>query len=169
MMVNEGSAKDAAMKAYVYRRFGSPDVLEAAEMPAPEISSDQVLIEVRATSINPLDYRLRQGEIPGFAPAFPAIPHADVSGVVREAGRNVRHLKPGDDVYACAGGVRGRQGALAELMAADAELVSLKPETLSFEQAAALPLVSIAAYEALIDTEVLESRNDTPKRVLIFG
>ncbi len=153
------------MKAYVINQFGSPAVIEASEMPRPVPGPRQVLIEVRATSVNPLDYRIRQGEVPYFTHAFPAILHADVAGIVREKGVEVLGFEIGDEVYACAGGVRGRQGALAEFMAADADFVALKPRSLDFEEAASLPLVSITAWEAIEDSGAVSPG----KHVLIFG
>lgn len=86
-----------------------------------------------------------------IAPAFPAVLHGDVAGVVEAVGKNVSHFQPGDEVYACAGGVKGLGGALAEYMLADADLVAKKPQSLTMPEAAALPLVSITAWEGLID------------------
>lgn len=139
------------MKAIVIRQFGEPDVLEQVELPRPSIGEHQVLVQIQASSVNPLDYKLRRGDLPHFAPAFPAILHCDFAGTVVETGNAVTTLGVGDEVYGCAGGVRGRQGALADYMAADAALVARRPLGISAADAAVLPLVSIAAWEALID------------------
>src|SRR3954469_15932565 len=138
------------MKAQIIRRFGGPEVFETADIPRPEVKPGYVLINVAATSINPVDYKVRQHG-PPIAPELPAVLHGDVTGTIAEVGEGVTRFKPGDEVYACAGGVKGTGGALAEYMLADADLVSLKPESLTMAQAAALPLVSITAWEGLID------------------
>jgi NADPH:quinone reductase len=89
--------------------------------------------------------------IPALAPDFPAILNGDVAGTVEAVGSDVTRFAPGDEVFACAGGVKGHPGALAEFMLADANLVALKPASINFAEAAVLPLVSITAWEALID------------------
>ncbi len=138
------------MKSQVIRRFGGAEVFEAADIARPEIKPGQVLINVAATSINPVDYKVRQhgGAI---APELPAVMHGDVAGTIAEIGEGVTRFKPGDEVYGCAGGVKGTGGALAEYMLADADLVALKPKSLTMAQAAALPLVSITAWEGFVD------------------
>lgn len=153
------------MDAYVIRRFGDPTVFEKADAPTPQLYPGQVLIEVAATSVNPLDCKIRQGKLAAIAPEFPAILHGDVSGVIREIGDKVAGFEIGDEVYACAGGVIGTSGALAELMLADADLVAHKPNNISHREAAALPLVSITAWTALIDKAQLNSG----QTVLIYG
>lgn len=139
------------MKAIVINQFGAPSVFEQIEMARPVIGDHQVLIKIEASGVNPLDFRLRRGEFPGFTQPFPAILHSDFSGTVVEIGPNVKTLQIGDEVFGCAGGVRGRQGALAEFMAADAALVARRPQSISLAEAAVLPLVSITAWEALVD------------------
>ena len=153
------------MQAYIIRRFGEPDVFEQANVATPQVYPGQVLIKVAATSVNPVDCKIRQGKLTAIAPEFPAILHGDVSGVIEEVGDNVKGLKARDEVYACAGGVVGSGGALAEYMLADADLVALKPPSLSHREAAALPLVGITAWTALID----KARIDSGQRVLIHG
>lgn len=138
------------MKAQIIRRFGGPEVFETADIPRPEIKPGHIIINVAATSINPVDYKVRQFG-PGIAPELPAILHGDVAGTVAEVGEGVTRFKVGDEVYACAGGVRGTGGALAEYMLADASLVALKPQSLTMAEAAALPLVAITAWEGLVD------------------
>lgn len=152
------------MQAQIIRRFGGPEVFETAEIDRPAIQPGHIIIKVAATSINPVDYKLRQNG-GGIAPALPAVLHGDVAGVVEEVGEGVTQFKPGDEVYACAGGVKGSDGALAEYMLADAALVALKPKTLTMAQAAALPLVVITAWEGLID----KARVQPGQKVLIHG
>lgn len=140
------------MKAMVIDQFGDPDVFRQVELADPKPIPGHLVIRVAATSVNPIDYKLRKGLVPAFAPDFPAVLHGDAAGVVEAIGPGVTKFKPGDEVYACAGGFKGLAGgALAEYMLADEALVALKPKTITMIEAAALPLVSITAWEALFD------------------
>ena len=139
------------MKAMVIRQFGAADVFAVAEQPRPKVRAGHVLIRVRSSSINPIDVKVRSGVVPAIAPAFPAILHGDVAGIVEAVGPGVDRFSPGDEVYACAGGFKNYGGALAEFMLADADFVAAKPATLDFAESAALPLVAITAWEALVD------------------
>lgn len=139
------------MRAQVIRSFGDPSVFELTELPKPKVIPGHVLIRVAATSVNPVDTKIRRGLVTGLAPDFPAVLHGDVAGVIEEVGEGVTSFKPGDEVYGCAGGLKGERGALADYMLADASLLALKPRSLSMREAAALPLVSITAWEALFD------------------
>jgi len=138
------------MKAWIIDRHGDPDVFSETELPKPEAGPGQVLIEVAASSVNPIDTKLRQNPAP-FAPALPAVLHGDVAGTVAAVGEGVGAFKRGDAVYGCAGGVKGHGGALADFMLADARLLAPKPQSLSMAEAAALPLVAITAWEGLMD------------------
>ena len=153
------------MKAIVIKQFGEPNVFQIADLPVPEVLGDRVLIRVAATSINAVDYKIRSGAVADIAPNFPAILHGDVAGVVEAVGDGVDGFKVGDQVYACAGGVKGTSGALAEYMLADARLVALKPKSLTMAEAAALPLVSITAWEGLIDRAHVQRG----QKMLIYG
>ena len=135
----------------VVREFGGPEVLELREVPRPAAGPGQVLVRVKASSVNPVDTKIRSGMLATIAPEAPSILGCDMSGIVVETGAGVTDFSPGDEVYGCAGGVKGCPGALAEYMAADASLVARKPQSLTWEQAAALPLVSITAWDGLID------------------
>lgn len=138
------------MKAQVIRSFGEASVFQLEEIPVPELKPQHVLIQVKATSLNPLDTKIRSGVFAKFAPEFPAVLHGDVAGIITEVGEGVTDFKVGDEVYGFAGGVKGTCGALAEYMAADARLLAHKPKNLSFAEAAALPVVAITAWEALV-------------------
>jgi NADPH2:quinone reductase len=139
------------MRAIVIERNGGVEVFEEKELSSPEATPGHVVVDVRATSVNPLDMKLRRAAMP-FSRPFPQILHGDVAGVVRAVGPGVTTFKVGDEVYGCAGGVKGTpSGALAEHMLADARLLAHKPKSLSFGDAAALPLVAITTWEALID------------------
>lgn len=153
------------MQAQVIRQFGHPTVFETADIPVPHVLPNHVLIRVAATSVNPVDYKIRQGAVIDIAPDFPAVLHGDVAGVVEAIGDGVTTFQPGDEVYACAGGVKGLGGALAEYMLADATLVAHKPTSLSMTESAALPLVSITAWEGLIDRAQVQPG----QQVLVYG
>ena len=153
------------MKAFVIHSFGGPEVFQAFEMPKPYVTPGSVLIEVKGSSVNPLDCKIRSGAVPSISPPFPAILHGDVSGIVREVGQGVTTFKPGDEVYGCSGGVKGTGGALAEFMLADARTLAKKPKNLSFAQAAALPLVGITAWIALFHKLKLKPH----QQILIHG
>lgn len=153
------------MQAQIIRQFGSPDVFETADVPVPQVLPNHVLIQVMATSVNPVDYKIRQGAVADIAPDFPAVLHGDVAGVVEAIGEGVVAFQPGDEVYACAGGVKGLGGALAEYMLADVSSLAHKPKSLTMVEAAALPLVSITAWEGLIDRAQVQPG----QRVLVYG
>ncbi len=153
------------MQAQIVTQFGNPTVFGTADVPVPQVLPHHVLIRVMATSVNPVDYKIRQGVVPDIAPEFPVVLHGDVAGVVEAIGEGVTSFKPGDEVYACAGGVKGLGGALAEYMLADADLVAHKPRSLTMVEAAALPLVSITAWEGLID----RAKVQPGQRVLVYG
>jgi NADPH2:quinone reductase len=145
------------MKAVAVNNFGPPQVFQVMELPEPELKPGHVLIKVAASSVNPIDFKIRSGAVKGLAPDFPAILHGDVAGIVAAVGAGVTAFKPGDEVYGCAGGVKGLGGALADYMLADADLVALKPASLSMAEAAALPLVAITAWLGLFDRARLEA------------
>ena len=138
------------MRAYVVQSYGPEATFEIADMPKPAVQPGHILIQVKATSLNPVDWKIRTLGLP-FAPDLPAVLHGDVAGVVAEVGEGVTTFQIGDEVYGCAGGVKGQGGALAEYMLADAQLMAHKPRSLGFREAAALPLVSITAWDGLID------------------
>ena len=101
-------------------------------MPEPTAGEGQVVIDVKASSVNPIDLKIR-GRGPSSHTAFPAVLHSDISGIVTAVGAGVDHLQVGDEVWGCAGGFHGLpSGALAEKMLTDAQLVSKKPRNLSF-------------------------------------
>ncbi|MED3561290.1 zinc-dependent alcohol dehydrogenase family protein [Bacillus xiapuensis] len=146
------------MKAQVIKKFGNPSVFEIAEVPKPEAIHGHVVIQVKATSVNPIDTKIRGGVVPAVAPEFPAVLHGDVAGVVVEVGKGVTEFMVGDEVFGCAGGFKGTSGALAEYMLADAQLLAPKPKNLTMAQAAALPLVTITAWEALFNRAKVQNR-----------
>jgi len=153
------------MQAIVINEHGDSQVFEDLQLPNLTPRPGHVVIEVRATSVNPVDTKIRQGSEGTAGLTFPAVLHMDVAGVISSVGEGVDAFKVGDEVYGCAGGVVGIPGALAEQMEADANLIAIKPKSLSFGEAAALPLVSITAWEALVDRASIKPMDD----VLIHG
>lgn len=153
------------MHSHVINSFGPATHFTAIQQPIPKVKPGYVLIKVAATSINPVDYKIRSGHYSMIAPEFPAILHGDVAGTIIAIGENVTQFKIGDEVYGCAGGVKGEQGALSEYMLADARLIAHKPKSLHMHEAAALPLVSITAWEALVDKLNLQPK----QTILIHG
>ncbi len=139
------------MKAQIIQSFGDPSVFQLEEVSKPELKPGHVLIQVKASSVNPIDAKVRAGAVPAVAPEFPAVLHGDVAGLVSAVGEGVTEFKVGDEVFGCAGGFKGTGGALAEFMLADADLLAHKPKNLTMEEAAALPLVAITAWEALFN------------------
>jgi len=153
------------MRTQIITSFGGTDQFKPLELPIPKVKPGYVLIKVAATSVNPVDYKIRAGIYSGIAPEFPAILHGDVAGTITAVGEDAPQFKIGDEVYGCAGGVKGEQGALSEYMLADARLIAIKPKSITMQEAAALPLVSITAWEALVD-----KLNLKPKQtILIHG
>ncbi len=139
------------MKAMVLNAYGENAIFEPADLPAPEAAPGQVLVRIAATSVNTVDTMIRtmgQENLP-FAPDLPAVLGMDFAGTIESVGEGVAGFAVGDEVYGCAGGLADLQGALAELMPADARLIAHKPKSLSMREAAALPLVGITAYEGL--------------------
>ena len=153
------------MNAYVINRFGGPEVFEKVSIPRPEPKAGEVLIRVKATSVNPVDYKIRSGVLGVLGPKFPAVLHGDVAGVVEAVGSAVTAFKKGDEVYGCIGGVGARYGALAEYTIAESAMLAKKPSRLTMKEAASLPLVSITAFEALIDRAGVGSGH----HVLVYG
>jgi NADPH2:quinone reductase len=152
------------MKAIVIEGFGEADVFREREVAERKLNSNEVRIQVKATSVNPLDYKIRKGLAPAWAPDFPAILHGDVSGVISEVGSEVKGFGVGDEVYGCVGGVKGSPGVLCEAVIADPQLVAKKPKSLNFRQAAALPLAVITAWEGLDKAKIQSGQH-----VLVHG
>jgi len=152
------------MKAIVYERYGSPDVLECKEIDKPPPGDDEVLIKVRAAALNPLDWRIMSGT-PFIVRLYarkipkPRRPAVDVAGVVEAAGKNVTELKPGDEVFGTC------VGALAEYACAPAAMIVKKPANVTFEQAAAINVGGRTALQGLRD----DIRLQPGQKVLING
>lgn len=137
------------MKAIVVARYGK-DGFRAAEVPEPKVGDNDVLVEVSAASINPLDKMVRNGEFKQLLKyKTPFVIGHDVAGVVTEVGARVRDFKAGDEVYARPRDLR--IGTFAEYIAIDQNDVAPKPASLSLHEAAAVPLVALAAWQILVE------------------
>ncbi|MBC7290407.1 MAG: NADP-dependent oxidoreductase [Actinotalea sp.] len=138
------------MRAIAYTTYGGPDVLELTDLPTPKVGPDSVLVRVRATSVNPVDWKVREGYLDGLMDAtFPVVPGWDVAGVVEQVGADAPEFAVGDEVFGYVRKDVVGGGTTAELVAAPVRTLALKPRTVSFEEAAAVPLAGLTAYQAL--------------------
>ncbi|KDO00919.1 NADP-dependent oxidoreductase [Pseudomonas donghuensis] len=143
------------MKAFIIDRYGKKEIGHISEMPAPEVRDDDVLIQVHAASVNPLDSKIKSGEFKLILPyRLPLVMGNDVAGKVVRVGARVRDFKPGDEVYARPDD--DRIGTFAELIAVKASSVAVKPKNLNMVEAAALPLVALTAWQVLVETAQLQ-------------
>jgi NADPH:quinone reductase-like Zn-dependent oxidoreductase len=153
------------MKAQVLTAFGPDAPFELTELPAPVLRPGHVLIKVSATRVNPADYKARElGHVLDFVPPLPATLGMDVAGTVMEVGEGVGRFKVGDRVFGLVGGVSGLPGTLAEYVLADERLIAHAPASIPLAHAAALPLISITAWQAIRDPGVKAG-----DKVLVFG
>ena len=138
------------MKAIYYEQHGNADVLQYGELPTPDPDSDQVLVKIAVAAVNPIDRRLRSGELQEYiSRTFPVVPGWDFSGTIVKIGSNVTNWKVGDEVVGLAFTWSIQHGTYAEYCPVDASAIALKPPGLSFVDAASLPLVSLTAWQAL--------------------
>jgi NADPH:quinone reductase-like Zn-dependent oxidoreductase len=154
------------LKAITYHRYGSPDVLELQAVDEPVVGDDDVLVRVRAVSVNPRDWHFMRGLPYVIRPQFglrrPKNRYlgSDVAGQVEAVGKNVTRFRPGDEVFADV-----VTGGFAEYVAVPEDLLELKPANLTFEQAAAVPLAALTALQGLRD----HGRIQPGQKVLIIG
>jgi NADPH:quinone reductase-like Zn-dependent oxidoreductase len=150
------------MKALVARRYGGPDVLAVVDRPEPEVGPRDVLIAVKAASLNPLDFKIREGKVKLVLRLEPPIAlGCDVAGVVERVGPDVAKFRAGDAVFARL--EKARMGGIAERAVAIEDVVAAKPANASFEEAAAVPLAGLTALQALREAAALTAG----QRVLI--
>ena len=154
------------MKAIVYERYGSPDVLQVKDLGTPVINSNEVLIKVRACSVNPIDWKIRKGFLPGrllwgvFKPRMRTLGF-DMAGIVESTGKDVSLFSDGDEVFC---GTMG--GSYAEYVAmSETAAITLKPSNMTFEEAAAVPLAAVTALQALRNKANIRSGH----QVLVHG
>jgi NADPH:quinone reductase-like Zn-dependent oxidoreductase len=155
------------MKAIVYREYGPADVLKLEEVSKPTPGDNEVLIKVRAAAVNPLDWHFMRGT-PGFVRAFIGMRRpkrtrlgVDVAGNVELVGSAVEGFKPGDAVFGAV------DGAFAEFVCAPVSAVVIKPENMTYEQAAAVPIGGLTALQALRDKAKLQSGQHARGKVVI--
>lgn len=137
------------MKAIVYQQFGNTEVLQMQEQPKPIIKPNEVLVKVKSFSINPMDWKIRKGEMKLMSGSkFPKNTGADFAGVVEEIGSSVSDVKVGDEVFGVVKNMM-KEGVSAEYIAVPSSLIWRKPENISFTQAASIPVVGTAAVTAI--------------------
>jgi NADPH2:quinone reductase len=151
------------MKSLVLKEFNAP--FEMTEVDRPKVGKGEVLVKIRASGINPLDLKIKAGQAGHAKVQLPAILGIDMAGVVEAVGEGVKRFAAGDEVYGMTGGIAGIQGSLAEYAAVDADLLAIKPRNLTMREAAAIPLIFITAWEALVD----KAQTSPGKTVLIHG
>ena len=138
------------MKAFILERYGSADAVRAGETPEPEPKDDELLVQIHAAGVNPLDIKIRNGELKRILPyRQPIILGHEVAGVVVRVGSQVRRFKVGDEVYARLS--KDRTGGFAEFVLVDEDAVAIKPKTVTMAEAASVPLVGLTAWQALIE------------------
>ncbi|XP_063297377.1 reticulon-4-interacting protein 1, mitochondrial [Pelobates fuscus] len=180
--ISTSCKRNTVMPAWVIDKYGNNEVLRANNNTMfPVINyPNEVIIKVKASSINPIDVNMRNGygsaslnmtrdplNIKSSGNEFPLILGRDVSGVVMECGLSVQYFKPGDHVWAAI--PPWKQGTLAEFVVASGNEISLKPKCLSDTEAASLPYVSLTAWAALVNSCGLNKDNCPGKRVLVIG
>ncbi|MGA9715787.1 MAG: NADP-dependent oxidoreductase [Aeromicrobium sp.] len=153
------------MRAMTFDQYGDPDVLSLTEQPDPKVGPGEVLIEARAASVNPVDWKIVSGGLDGMMDVrFPAVPGWDVAGVVVAVGPDTPEWSVGDEVMAYARKDYVHGGTFAEKVTAPARTVGRKPESLSWAEAASVPLAGLTALQVLDGLDVDESTT-----VLIHG
>jgi NADPH:quinone reductase-like Zn-dependent oxidoreductase len=151
------------MKAVRIHNFGGPEVMHFEELPIPVPEADEILVRVCAASINPVDYKTREGKYPPVArDALPVTLGRDVSGIVAACGAGVRSFQTGDPVYAM---LPPDKGGFAEFVRVKAEHTAAKPQSLTHAEAAAVPLAALTALQGLFDYGGIAKA----QRVLIHG
>ena len=151
-MPANAAATKSTMQAIVNHKYGSPDDLRLREIDKPALGDDDVLVRVRAASVNPYDWHFMRGlpylarPMLGLRGPKESVRGVDVAGQVESVGKNVTQFRPGDEVFGA-----GRSGSLAEYACGGENGFAPKPASLSFEQAAALPMAGCTALQALRD------------------
>ena len=154
------------MKAIITKNYGSVDVLSIENVDLPAIQEDEILIQVKAASINPLDWRIRTGEMKimtGKTP--PKILGSDYAGIVNKIGKNIKKYKIGDEVFGLIDIVKVKEGTYAEYVKVKENDLCIKPRNSSFEESASLPLVSLTSYQALVNVAKIKEGSN----ILING
>jgi NADPH:quinone reductase-like Zn-dependent oxidoreductase len=157
-------ASQSTMKAIVVHQFGGPEVLKLEDVPRPEPKENEMLVRVIGAGVNPVDDGLRSGHYAKyFGPKPPFTPGGDIAGIVEKVGAKITKFKVGDSIYAYLDLDRG--GGYAEFAITNEKEAALKPRSLTFEEAAATPIVALTAWQALVDAANLSDG----QTVLIHG
>lgn len=136
------------MRSVIFNKYGGPEVLEIVDVEIPELPEDKILVKVFASSVNPVDYKVRKGDLKFITgKKFPKYSGADFAGVIEETGDKVEGYQPGDKVYGFLSVMKG--GGCSEYLIADPAGISLKPEKFTFEEAASIPLAALTALQSL--------------------
>jgi NADPH:quinone reductase-like Zn-dependent oxidoreductase len=151
------------MKAIVLHEYGGPEVLKYEDVPRPEPKDDQILIRVVAAGVNPVDGLIRSGMFANEKRAFPIILGGDIAGVVEKVGSKIAKFKPGDPVFAYVS--LDSSGGYAQYALVTEREAAAKPKSLTYVEAAAVPIVALTAWQALVDTAKLSAG----QTVLIHG
>src|SRR2546422_8726353 len=156
------------MKAALIARYGSNDLVKVADAAVPGIGSIDLLVQVHAASVNPLDVKTRDGQLKTLLKyRFPLVLGNDLSGVVSDVGAQVTRFKKGDAVYARLD--KDRIGTFAEFAVVREGAAALKPTNVTFEEAASFPLVALTAWQALVEIGKLRSWGLNPIIVLAIS
>ncbi|WP_416403444.1 NADP-dependent oxidoreductase [Arthrobacter sp. LFS091] len=143
------------MKAITYSEYGNPDVLELTDQPMPKVAPGMVLVKIKATSVNPVDWKIMGGHLdPLMDIQFPAIPGWDVAGVVESVGIDAHQFQPGDEVISYARKDYVHGGSFAEYIALPERVLARKPSTLDWNETAGLPLTGLTAFQVLTRLDV---------------
>lgn len=154
------------MKVIAYRAYGSTEVLRVEDLPSPSPKAGQVLVQVHAASVNPVDWKIRRGELKLLSGRrFPRVPGIDFAGVVVRIGGGVDRFRVGDEVFGVLNAITAHIGSSAEYLAAGETQMSHKPAGVSFMEAASIPCAGLTAWHALRDLAQLRSG----QRVLVNG
>ncbi|QES08903.1 NADP-dependent oxidoreductase [Streptomyces venezuelae] len=138
------------MRAFTVEKYGDATGMRAAEMPDPQVGADDVLVKIHAASVNPLDMKIRNGDLKAILPyRLPLVLGNDLAGTVVRVGSSVDRFAVGDEVWARPG--KDRIGTFAELLAVHQDDLAPKPATLTMTEAASLPLVALTAWQALVE------------------
>lgn len=144
------------MKAFTVERYGDAGAVQAGDRPDPQVGEDDVLVQIHAASVNPLDLKTRDGDFTLILPyRVPFVLGNDMAGVIVAVGASVTRFTVGDEVYARPD--KDRIGTFAELIAIHQDDVALKPSMLTMEEAAAVPLVGLTAWQALVERAGLQA------------
>lgn len=143
------------MKAFTIQKYDKKGALKLTDIPVPILKEDEVLVEIHAAGINPLDAKIKSGEFKLILPyKFPLILGHDLAGIITQVGTKVTQFKIGDEVYSRAADFN--IGTFAEYIAVKEDNVTLRPSNISMEEAASLPLVALTAWQALVESADLQ-------------